>query len=514
MAYGSIQKTFMDYSGGNNPAAGPYLLAENQCKKSRNVHSTPTGSFRKREGFVNLISNSDLTTRFDSLHSLFAANTASKALIVSGKQAGASNDRIAKIVGTTVTTLKSTLTQGKRWEWVQATASGGQGPIYGVNGTSTPQYWDGTAATTSDWTATTGTVPSSAKYLLYFKDRIWATGTSNQGRVQYSGLSAAAVPGPDPRNWDTDGYVDLEPDDGEDITGIGPVGPYVFVAKPRKCYVITDPASAANRKVSDEVGCIAHRSIVETTRGTFFLSEDVGVCVTDGSKVEQVGEAVLPLIKTAADTNPSLMPYCAGAFFQHSYWLSIPYANAYNDLLLEYDLETQSWWLHDGSISQWGIQDPVGTPLLYVAKSDTAVVQRAFSPGIYQDGGVNYASKAYLESPYYVLGAPHVSKHLNQIRVDGRGVWVLKGADHFTDTYTLIEGVGWETSDATSTSFGVENNFAGAGNFGGTQAGTLEVRYPTPMEGHTRAFSLRYENDDSGDFEIESTTIFATPRSD
>lgn len=504
-------KSYLDFSGGVDPNAGPYLLAENQAQDARNVHTTPTGSFRKREGFSDLVSDTGLTSRFDSLHSLAAVNLSTKSLLVSGKTASASSDRIAKIVGSTVTTLKSSLTQGKRWEWVQAPSSTGpQGPVYGVNGTDTPQQWDGSASSTSDWTATTGTVPSSAKYLLFHTDRIWATGTSSNGRVQYSGLTSATVPGPDPRNWDSDDYVDIEPDDGQSITGIGSVGPYIVVTKPRKIYAITDPVTGAWKKISDEVGCIAHRSIAETTAGTMFLSEEVGVCVTDGNTVRAIGDPVLPLIRTAATNNPTLLPYAAGFYFQHSYYLSIPYSQTYNDLLLEYDLISKSWWVHSVGSAQFALTDPGGTPKLYSASQSAVTVQRAFTPSTYQDSGSTYT--AYFTGPYLIFGQPHLQKRINQIRVDARGNLTLAAATEFTGSYTALEGGAFETTDSGGT-FGLDGNFGGSGTFGPTP-GTAQWRFFTPLEGHPRALSLKFSNASNEDWEIQGLTVFATARSD
>lgn len=512
-------QTYVDYSGGVNAQAASYLLVENQAKDARNVHTTPQGTFRKRNGFTDLVSDTGISSKLDSLHSLFAVNLATKSFLVAGKTASASSDRIIKIVGTTCTTLKSSLTQNKKWSWVQAPTSSTQGPIYGVNGTDTPQQWDGAAATTSDWTASTGTVPATAKYLNFHTDRIWATGTTDQGRVQYSGLTATTIPGPDPRNWDADGYVELEPDDGEDITGIGSIGPYQLVTKARKCYAITDPASAANKKISDEIGCIAHRSIVETTEGTFFLSEDVGVCVTDGSTVKQLDDRIIPFLRTAASNNPTLMPFCAAFYFQHSYFLSIPYTAAANDLMLEYDLQTKSWWVHSIGSNQFAIIDPAGTPKAYSANPSSPTVQRAFTPASFQDSGSTFT--AYFTGPYLAFGDPHIVKRIHEIRVDAVGGLTLSAAEQFSDTYNAIDGAAWEPGAGdTSGTFGADDDlgatdtFAGSGTWGPTSAGTSEWRFPTPLDGMGRSWSLKYSNAANEDFEVQSTTAFVNQRAD
>lgn len=512
MARGS-STNYIDLSGGVNPNAGPYLLAENQAKDARNFHTTPIGSLRKREGFSSLATPATL----ESVHSLAPVNTATKSLLAVGKQASASADRIITLsTGGTPTTLKSGLTQGKRWEWAQApindTPTPDQGPMYGLNGTDTPQYWDGSASATGDWTADTGTVPSSCRFLIYHSDRLWATGsltTALTGRVFYSGLSADAVPGPDPGNWDTDNYVDIEPQDGENITGIGKVGPYLVVFKPRATYVITDPVTGAWRQISNEIGCCAHRSIVETDQGTFFLSEDAGVCRTDGSKVERISDDITPFLRTAADDNPTTLPYAAATLFRNSYYLSIPYGGSTNDLTLEYDLLSESWWPHTIASNQFALLDPVGSPKLYSADPSAVRVSRAFVPDTYQDNGSDYDT--YYISSYQTWGEPHLNKRVTQFRIDGSGTWLLSGAKTFDADYENFDGEALEQTDEGVTFGQVGETFGGSGTFA-PEAGVTQWSYPTPGVG--RAWSLRIDNTDSRACEIFSLAAFVRQRAD
>ena len=504
---------YSDFSGGVNLAAAPYLLAENQCQDARNVTVGATNSLLKRPGSSLLSEPSTL----DSIHSLFAVNTSTKSLLAVGKQASASNDRIITIsTGGTATTLKSTLTQGQRWEWVQAPTSGGQGPIYGVNGVDAPQYWDGSGSM-ANWTASTGTIPTGAKYLLYHADTIWATGDpALPGRVRFSGLTGSAVPGPDPRNWDADNYVDIEPQDGSTITGIGKVASYILVFKPHTTYAITDPSTGAWRQINSGIGCAAHRSIVETQAGTIFLSEDAGVCVTDGSTVTKLGENVDPLIRQAADNNPSALANSCATYRNDSYYLSIPSATSTNDLTLEYHLPTRSWWIHTTTSNQFALLDPDGTPKLYSAHATDNKVLRVLAPDLYTDEGVAYDT--YWEGPFWPFGQPHINKRLTQIRMDGAGIWLLYLATTFEGDYELIDGLDWEVSTTASTTFGGTGTFGPSPDDGtdfGPEAGILERRYPTPgTQGWGRALSLKLTNYDPYSFELYSLTAFARERRD
>jgi len=503
---------YSDFSGGVNLAAAPYLLAENQCQDARNLTVGATNSLRKRPGNTLLSEPSTL----DSIHSLFPANVTTKVLLAVGKQASASNDRIIKIdTGGTATTLVDSLTQGQRWEWVQAPTSGSQGPIYGVNGVDPPKYLT-MAGAIGDWTASTGTIPTTYKYLLYHADTIWATGSSTYpGRVQYSGLTGSAVPAPDPRDWNTDHYVDIEPQDGQLITGIGKVASYILVFKPHNTYAITDPSTGAWRQVNSGIGCAAHRSIVETQSGTIFLSEDAGVCMTDGSNVYKIGENVDPLIRQAAENYPTALANACGAYRNDSYYLSIPTASSSNDLTLEYHLPTKSWWIHTFASNQFALLDPNTTPKLYSAHTTDNKVLRALVPDTYADENVAYS--VYWEGPFWPFGQPHINKRLTQVRMDGAGIWLLYLATTFEGDYELIDGIDWEVPDA-GTTFGVDGTFRPSPDDGtdfGPEAGILERRYPTPgSQGWGRALSLKLTNYDPYSFELYPLPAFVRERKD
>lgn len=500
---------YQQLNGGVNLEAAPYLLTESQCRDCRNVTGTSIGSVRKRDGSTLLDSISEL----DSIHTVFPVNTSTKSLLVVGKRAGASEDRIVTVATNgTVTVLKDGLTQGQRWSFVQAPTSGGQGPIYGVNGVDPPQYWDGSASSTSNWTASTGTIPTACKYLTYHQDTIWASGASaTPGRVFYSGLTQVGnVFTPDPRNWDNDNWVDIEPQDGEIITGLGKVSSYVLVFKPHNTYAIHDPTTGAWRGVNSGIGCSANRSIVETKKGTMFLSEDAGVCGTDGSNVWTVGENVLPLTRAAANTYPTVLPYACGTYFNDSYYLSLPTENSYNDLTMELDVESGAWWLHTIQANQFALLDPNGTPKLYAGDSNGFEVSRVLVPSVFTDNDANY--ETYWEGPFWPFGQPHLNKRMTQVRADGFGDWELSGATAFSTDYEVFDEILWEGQDGFL--FGGDGVFGGVSDVFAPPATITERRYPTPIQGWGRAWSLRIENNDANAMELYSITALIRERKD
>lgn len=514
--------TYSDFSGGLNTQAAPYLLEGNQCREALNVHTSLSGDLEKRNGFVTL-SGSSLTgspVEGKEVHTLFPANVSTPSLV--GVCTTATTDKVFKLTtGGTASVLKTGLTANKRWYFAQAEVNGASGPIFGLNGVDTPLRWNGEAAEMSEWKASTGEVPKEAKYLTYWDTRLWCAKGS---RLYYSGITGSS---PDPLNWAAENFVDLEPNDGQSITGMGVVNSQLVVFKSRKTYVVYDPASAANRRISSEIGCVAHRSIVETPAGLFFLSEDQGVCRTDSKSVAPFSDVVKPQFDEVAKS-PTTAQNAAGTLQGRRYWLSVSLSGTRNDHTLEYDLLSGSWWLHDCAVNQFALLDPGGSPKLYSADSTTtARVSEAFKSEVFQDNGSNYTGNSYYVTPHFAWGYsgsvryqryinPHKVKRIREIRVDGEGNWNAYSAFDFSTSWHLMDGETWSTAgEAVSGFFEGEGGLfeeSGGGTFLEANEIITDVHYHTPGLGRTASF--KYLNEDGNNFKIFSQSIAIQTRED
>lgn len=506
---------YKDFTGGINLAVAPYLLNERECRDALNVHITRAGALGKRCGMVKYMN--DTAPLLESVHSLFAlGDAATPMLFAVGKQAGASNDRMVSVAGDgTVTTVVSGLTLGKRWESVRGPISGGQGPLFVMNGVDTPRWlnYDGVTVTTGAWTAVHGTVPAATNILLYHLDKVWASGDpSFPGRVWSTGVNGNTVPLPDPREWDTDFIDDVNPTDAQPITALGSCGPYVVVFKPHSMFVLSDPVGRAYRPISSAVGCCAKRSVVETEFGTMFLSETHGVCVTDGATVRSVSKQIQPLLDQVADSNAGNLVNAVAAYHDGSYWLSIPTVGSNNDLVLEYQFEHQSWWKHSGGVNDWCSLDPLGQPKLFRAEAAVKQINEALVDGVFTDVDVPFESR--WDGPYWVWGDPHRNKRLSQFRADGAGQWKMFAKTTFTDEYGLLDELLWESDATVAGGFGQDNSVLwGDTNVQfGPAPGIAERRYYTP--GWGRAWSVRVSNSDTLPLELFSVSSFVRPRTD
>lgn len=517
---------FQGFVDGVNLIDPPYSLTDRQARDARNVIAASRGGVRKRNGNV-AMPITGLTTHVQSLF----AGTNPELLIA---QDGTNLVTISS--SGTRTVLATGLSATARWEWVAApanTSAGTQGPYYGVNGVDAPRFV--TSTTTGGlWTTSGGAaIPvagSNAKYIKYFSNRVILAGDpAFPSRVYASKIL-------DPRVFAApDGWaVDFDASDGMPITGLATVGPYLLVFKEHKTWVIYDPDTGANRRISDGIGCISHRSAVETPRGTMFLARD-GLYRTNGQTVDLISERVQPVLDAMVAANVSA---AAGAFFMDHYYLSVSstfggVSAASNNIVLDYDLTLDCWWLHTTPVTQFAVwRQSTGTNLLgarapnqtnYAGAAVAAGIDTFFVNGVNTDAGTPFNS--YWSGPFHTFGTPYIRKRLRRLHFDGKGLIKVLLANDFATTGTQIASLDFGGSSSSSDTFGGTGSFGqGTTNFGGITAGTLAKSIderiaftPASSSGVSvgsvaRAFGLTFANDTDSSFEVESYTLSITPR--
>lgn len=504
--------TFAQFGGGLNLAESVYQLSDSESRDCLNVVATPRGAIRKRNG------STVLAKPAVALDSLFPLTAVGPRLIGQGGAALYAIDAAGAI---TTITGTSGATAGKRWEFAQAVAQGGEGPLYGMDGSVAAQ-WTG-AGVMAPMTANLGNLPIG-KYLLYHGNRLWVAGmaayTPSGGAALADPGSAVVFSNPGaPRDYPATNVVQFDPGDGEAISGIGSFGPYVLVFKPNKVWVIYDLDTGANRRLSVNAGCIAHRSIAETREGTFFLTKDQGVMICDGSSLKRVSDKVVPLLEKIS---PAQRANAAGTFHDRHYYLSYCASGAVNNRTLDLQTDIGAWWLHDYAAQQWAVWDQSGVHKVYAAKplavGGVFTVEEAFVDGELQDSrgyaaaDSGVAIPAHWKSAFHTFGAPYLRKRLRRLHFDGWGtIEVLLGTDF--SNYDVLKGRinTIEDSDlwagASDTGWAVEN-----GTYWGGQILIGEGEILTP--GVARAWSVIFRNNDPSTFEVESYTMAITPRKD
>ncbi len=484
---------------GVNYESAPYNLGDGEARDLRNVQSTVRGAVRKRPG-------SQLhATPAVQLTSLFGVVTPTIAALIA-----AGPTFLSAIDGAgAVTQIAAGLTSGRRWSFIEAPVSAGQGPIFGMNGVEARES-DGLLAGTGAWTAGTGTLPIG-DFLTYHGNHVWVAGiTTYAAASDPKSALVFSAPGA-PRDWPAANLVMFDPGDGDGLTGHGPVGPNLLVCKQDKSWIVYDLETGANRPLAENVGCISHRSIVDTQHGTFFLSRDQGVMLTNGSTVKRVGDKVMPLLKAILPANRQLV--CAEYFDGH-YYLAIPYGDTAtaNNLLLDYDVTLESWWVHShavAALTTWErglLGNVLGRGVgLYAPRAAGVEVDQLMVAGLFTDAGAPYES--YWRGPFHVFKTQYRRKRVHQIHFDGKGRIAVTVYKDFFIGGEQLDDVDFAASLGTIGGGGI---FGGSGLFGG-DAEIQEAFILNP--GVARAWSIELGNNTDSEFEVESYTFFLRERS-
>ena len=430
-----------DFRGGLNTKAANYLLEDNQCRFCVNVQSSTTGAVVKRNGITQVAAGTGLTdmTGAKTIQAVEATGSDHELVMT--------DSQVFKVAGNIITPVASGFANGL-WTAVEATAQDSQGPVFLSNG-AVSQEWDGT--TLSSWTmdanSTLGAENTSVpahKYSLVHESRIVIAGVSDPSTIYWSEVEVGV--GTKPRTWTIENQQLFDPDDGDVVTGLGRVGSNMLVFKKHKVFVVYDLNTGATRRLTSNIGCVSHRSIVETPNGTFFLADN-GVYVTNGSSVELVSDVITPTILGLSDGLNATAMY----FRNHVYW-SFPS----DGLILDYDLVLKSWWLHsvaDGkAITDFSTGFSASTEQPYCVTSD-GLVGLMFEPGVYQDFGESY--EWIWRGPWLAPGQarmvyPAVRKRMKALRVDGQGQALLTLCKDFNDTESAVTPQGADGTPITN----------------------------------------------------------------
>jgi hypothetical protein len=278
-----------------------------------------------------------------------------------------------------------------------------------------------------------------------------------------------------------------------------------MVFKNEKAFTVYDLDTGANRRLSTNVGCVAHRSIAESPQGLFFLTADRGVYATDGVNLRKVSDRITPTIDS---TLASGRPNAAAAFFNDHYYLSVPVASGVNNLTLDYDFNAGSWWAHTNAANQWAKWRPSSGLELYAAQAAAAIVDKSYVPGTTQDNGQNFP--AYWRGPWVTFQEPYVRKRLRQIHMDGKGVVDLYLARDFRGGDELVRASVFQLPISTTFGSGT-TTFGGAGSFGDASAQDQAV---LPTLGVGRSFSVLVTGTSNQDLEVDSVTMNIQRRKD
>lgn len=231
----------------------------------------------------------------------------------------------------------------------------------------------------------------NAKYMTRFDDRLIFAGIDGEpSKVIISGR----VPFQERISWSYGGgYILIEPDSGDDITGIGTFGNRIIVWKERSIWQITLTTASVGsftvliptvRLITSSHGSVSPRSIVAVENDVFFLSRrgvyalgyEPNIAV-DVLRTNEISSKVRPFFDNLTYEQ---LQNATAAYYMFKYILSFPGRNE----TIVYDRERLAWmgpWNKDARVYET-YTDSAGTEhLLYGSDDSPDVIEYSASFG-------------------------------------------------------------------------------------------------------------------------------------
>ena len=229
-------------------------------------------------------------------------------------------------------------------------------------------------STGSNFSVLLGLPPANAKFVIMFKNRLWMANTSaGKSRLHFSAEGSA-------EDWTTvgsAGYIDINADDGDEITGIAACGANLFIFKRFSIHILTGyrPDNFVVSATPVFEGCISHRSIVNM--GTFltYLSDRAVHSIAPGGFTSELSVNIKGDIE---DLTVTQKLGAVGGKHLQQYWLAFDSnGDGANDQAYVLDFGTKSWSQYDNIKARIfkTLQDTTmlsgGSDLMIIRKHDT-----------------------------------------------------------------------------------------------------------------------------------------------
>jgi len=179
----------------------------------------------------------------------------------------------------------------------------------------------------------------NGQFLSVFNSRLYVASTSaNRDRVLFSSI-------PDISGnitWDvTNDYLDVNPADGMNITGLANTGTLLLIFKERAMYRWNGRSTDANLVV--DIGTTSNESIASRNGAVFFFNP-YGIWVTDGSYPRRLSR---PIQRWIDAIDPAYHDDVAGICDDNNYYCSIGDVTVdgvlFSNIVLVYNISANSW---------------------------------------------------------------------------------------------------------------------------------------------------------------------------
>lgn len=210
--------------------------------------------------------------------------------------------------------------------------------LFRVGGGDATLSWSGVIA--SPWDTTDAVNAPSGQYIETYKDRVYIAGnTGNPDRLFFSTISSTAGT----ITWsNSTQYLDVNPEDGNVITGLGKISNLLIIFKERSLYRWNGTATDA--EVIVDVGCTSNESIAAGKNSQLFFFNPSGIYITDGGYPLEISRPIYDWIQAIS---PSFYTEVSGVCDDDHYYCHVGNitkgGRTYNNVILVYTMSSKNW---------------------------------------------------------------------------------------------------------------------------------------------------------------------------
>lgn len=392
--------TLPGFAGGVNQKDPIHLLAADQCLKQENVILTDEGGFYKRPGCaaVEEFDTDDTAIALSSF--VFYVPGGSPQIIVHSSSGSLfySDDR------------------GATWDLIDDTVSDTEpfcyelynGKCYMSNGTDQYRSWSGTTQTLYP------TAPKG-KYIRVWMDSMWVSGVGVYYDRVYKSVAG------DAETFNASDWVDIDKGRGDVVRALYTDGNYLIVFKRIEYSIVIDPTTFANKVIDSEKGCESHFSCITYDGNVLFLSFR-GICVFHNDQpAEVISDNIGPTFNAKVINYEALNTTQGYVIDDRVGWILPELISSVPTVQAEFypGFARKPWNFHRipvTSILTFRDGDEV---LYYGTARGSNVLFEVFKDDQGTDNGT--AITTVLETGWYDLGEPILTKYLRRFLVVGRG---------------------------------------------------------------------------------------------
>lgn len=374
-----------DWSGGLNTESPIANIATNELSVALNCELGLNGHVLKRKGF---------SAYSFSEH----ANMASGRFLFFWDQLGSANDWFI-LVDEDGDVFDETGADWSTAAQFDITAAGtGTNPVaavafdnvlYITSLRANPRSFDGTT-----WTEITditldgdgaGVEFAKAAFALTKHERVFAANIDNNGTRERSRIRWSDVG--DATTWQTLSWIDVDPDDGSEITGMVSFADGILIFKSHKMFFLSgvDEDTFTLFPVDSSVGTDSPGTIAVGDKAVFFLDNTKGVFMYDGTGVKNISRKVQSEILEHFTRSDTEYPFFKGVFYRDKYYLSGFNPGPTDGRTYVFDTRLEAWvrW----SVGFYGAAERNGS--LYVVGLGNSVGIKQAEATNYTDSGVS-----------------------------------------------------------------------------------------------------------------------------